>query len=182
MTQLKHISIISASVRTDRKSHYVALFFEQFLTENKLATAEIVDLKAYNFPLFDERLSNQKNPSESAIDFQQKIINSDAIIIVTPEYNGSFPASLKNAIDLLYIEWKNKPITISTVSAGGFGGTQCLVALQFVLFKIGARTISNVFHVSKVHENYDDNGNAIDKTLSDKLALPFVNALLDAII
>lgn len=182
MTQLKHISIISSSVRTDRKSHNVALFFEQFLIENKLATAEIVDLKAYNFPLFDERLSNQKNPSENAIDFQQKIINSDGIIIVTPEYNGSFPASLKNAIDLLYIEWKNKPVAISTVSAGGFGGTQCLVALQFVLFKIGARTISNVFHVSKVQENYDDNGKAIDKTLSYKLALPFVNALVDAII
>ena len=178
---MKHISIISASVRTDRKSHNVALFFEQFLTENKLATTEILDLKSYNFPIFDERLSNQKNPSENAIDFQKKIVNSDGIIIVTPEYNGSFPASLKNVIDLLYVEWKNKPIAISTVSAGGFGGTQCLVALQFVLFKIGARIISSVFHVSKVQENYDDNGKAINKAISDKMATSFVNELLENI-
>lgn len=181
MTTLNHISIISASIRADRKSHNVALFFEQFLIENKLATTEILDLKAYNFPIFDERLSNQKNQHENTIDFQKKIINSHGIIIVTPEYNGSFPASLKNVIDLLYVEWKNKPIAIATVSAGGFGGTQCLVALQFVLFKIGAKTISNVFHVSKVQENYDNEGNAINKAISDKMAMPFVKELLDTI-
>lgn len=178
---MKHISIISSSIRSDRKSHNVALFFEQFFLKNKLASTEILDLKAYNFPLFDERLSNQENPSKKAVDFQKKIINSDGIIIVTPEYNGSFPASLKNAIDLLYIEWKNKPIAISTVSSGGFGGTQCLVALQFVLFKIGAKTISNIFHVSKVQENYDDDGNAINKSISNKMASSFVKELIDSI-
>ncbi|MBC7440155.1 MAG: NAD(P)H-dependent oxidoreductase [Flavobacterium sp.] len=178
---MKHISIISSSVRSDRKSHNVALYFEQFLTENKLATTEILDLKAYDFPLFDERLSNQENPGKNAIDFQKKIVNSDGIIIVTPEYNGSFPASLKNAIDLLYIEWKNKPIAISTVSSGVFGGTQCLIALQFVLFKIGARTISSVFHVAKVQENYDDDGKAINKIIADKMATTFVKELIENI-
>lgn len=178
---MKHISIISASIRTERKSQNVALFLKQFIEENKLATIEIIDLKAYNFPLFEERLSNQKNPSQKVIDFQNKIINSDGIIIVTPEYNGSFPASLKNVIDLLYVEWKNKPIAISTVSSGGFGGTQCLVALQFILFKIGARIISSVFQVSKVQENYDDKGNAINKAISDKMANPFIKELLENI-
>lgn len=175
---MKHISIISSSVRSDRKSHNVALFFEQFITENKLATTEILDLKKYDFPLFEERLSKLINPVKSAIDFQEKIINSDGIIIVTPEYNGSFPASLKNVIDLLYVEWKNKPIAISTVSSGSFGGTQCLIALQFVLFKIGARTISSVFHVAKVEENYNDEGKALNKIMSDKMATIFVKELL----
>jgi NAD(P)H-dependent FMN reductase len=178
---MKHLSIISASIRTDRKSHNVALFLERFINENKLATTEILDLKAYNFPLFEERFSYLTNPSEKEIDFQKKIVNSDGIIVVTPEYNGSFPASLKNVVDFLYNEWKNKPIAISTVSSGEFGGTQCLVALQFVFFKIGAKTISSVFHVSKVAENYDENGNPLNKEITNKMATVFLKQLLDNI-
>jgi NAD(P)H-dependent FMN reductase len=103
-----HISIISSSVRKGRKSHNVALYFQKYLKTNKLATAEILDLKQYNFPVFDERLKNQKSPSLEALEFKNKIIASDAIIIVSPEYNGSIPASLKNVVDLLFEEWQKK--------------------------------------------------------------------------
>ena len=92
---MPHITIISSSIRTGRNSHRVALYFKNYLTENKLATVEILDLAAYNFPLFDERLRLQKNPSEGLLDFAEKIKAADGVIIVTPEYNGGYPASLK---------------------------------------------------------------------------------------
>ena len=57
---MPHISIISASVRTGRRSHSVALYFQNYFKENDLATAEIIDLKAKNYPLFNERLQHQK--------------------------------------------------------------------------------------------------------------------------
>ena len=53
------ISIISASVRTGRNSHRVALYFEKYLAENKLADTEMIDLMEYNFPIFEERLQFQ---------------------------------------------------------------------------------------------------------------------------
>ena len=106
---------------------------------------------------------------------------TDGIIIVTPEYNGGLPASLKNAIDVLYDEWHSKPISIVTVSGGVFGGTQALVSLQFVLWKIGAWTVTNMFHVAKVHEAYDESGHATDKTTTDKLTKVFVEELLSAV-
>jgi NAD(P)H-dependent FMN reductase len=176
-----HISIISSSIRPDRNSHRVALYFKNYLTENNLASAEILDLKEYNFPLFENTLKIQKNPSPQLLNFAKKIKATNGIIIVTPEYNGSFPASLKNAIDVLYDEWHGKPISIVTVSAGVFGGTQALVSLQFVLWKIGALTVTNMFHVAKVKEAYDISGHTTDNGATDKLTKFFVEELLAAV-
>jgi NAD(P)H-dependent FMN reductase len=106
---MPHLVIISSSVRRERKSHNVALYFQHYLEENNLASSEILDLKEYNFPIFQDTIKTLKDPSANVIDFANKIKSSDGIIIVTPEYNGSFPASLKNAIDLLYDEWHGKP-------------------------------------------------------------------------
>ena len=97
---------------------------------------------------------------------------------MTPEYNEGFPASLKNVIDLLYVEWERKPIGISTVSAGGHAGSQALIFLQFVLWKIKAFTIPATFPIAKVQEEFDDLGNAIHKTETDKLASTFIKELL----
>lgn len=178
---MSHISIISSSIRPDRNSHNVALYFKNYLTEKDLATAEILDLKEYNFPLFDNTLKLQKKPSAQLLDFAEKVKAADGIIIVTPEYNGGFPASLKNAIDVLYDEWHGKPISIATVSSGVFGGTQALVSLQFVLWKIGAWTVTNMFHVANVQEAYNAFGHATDKGATDKLTKLFVEELLAAV-
>lgn len=173
-----HISIISSSIRTGRKSHNVALYLQKYVIENKLATVEILDLKSYNFPVFEERLQFQTKPTTAVLEFADKIKTSDGIIIVTPEYNGGFPASLKNAIDLLYAEWEHKPIGISTVSAGEYAGSQALIFLQFVLWKIKAFTIPAPFQIAKVQEEFDDLGNAVHKAKTDKLASVFVKELL----
>ena len=103
MLNMPHISIISSSVRTGRNSHRVALYFKNYLESNKFATAEILDLNTYNFPLFDERLRFQKKPSAAMLDFAEKIKFADGVLMVTPEYNGGYPASLKNVIDLFFI-------------------------------------------------------------------------------
>ena len=87
----------------------------------------------YNFPIFQGILKTLINPVENVLEFAAKIKSADGIIIVIPEYNGGYPASLKNAIDLLYEEWKHKPIGIVTVSSGPFAGSQALVSLQFTL-------------------------------------------------
>ena len=174
---MRHISIISSSVREGRKSHNVSLYFQNYLTENKLATTEIIDLKEYDFPIFQGTLKTLINPAENVLEFAAKIKSSDGIIMVTPEYNGGYPASLKNAIDLLYEEWKHKPIAIVTVSSGPFGGSQALVSLQFTLWKMKAWTIPAMFSVPTVDNAYDDKGNAIDKSNSDKLAAIFIKEL-----
>ena len=172
------ISIISSSVRNLRNSHRVTLFFKKFIEEQNLSTVEILDLKEYNFPVFDERLKFQKNPDPKTIEFAEKIKNSDGIIIVSPEYNGGYPASLKNVIDLLSDEWKHKPVAISTVSAGGFAGMNVITSLQFTLWKIQAWTVPAMFPVPKVSESYDEQGKPADVAATEKRAHVFLNELL----
>ena len=175
---MRHIAIISSSVREGRKSHTVVLYFQSFLKENKLATTEILDLKAYNFPIFEGTLKTLIDPAENVLEFAAKINSSDGIIIVTPEYNGGYPASLKNAIDLLYEEWKHKPVGIVTVSSGLFAGSQALVSLQFTLWKMRAWTVPAMFSVPALDKAYDENGKPMDKSNSDKLAAIFIKELL----
>lgn len=178
---MHHITIISSSIRTGRKSHNVALYFQNYLNKNKLATVEILDLASYNFPLFEATLNNQSNPSLTALEFKNKIIASDGIIIVTPEYNGSIPASLKNAIDLLYEEWHRKPVSFSTVSSGDFGGLQALTHLQFIFWKLSAWTFTANFPVSKVQEKFDDFGVPTNKQETDAFAKIFMDAFFNGI-
>jgi NAD(P)H-dependent FMN reductase len=175
---MPHIAIISSSVRIGRASHRVALFLQQYITVNKLGTAEILDLNTYNFPLFDERLSHQQNPVPAAVDFSDRITKADGVIIVTPEYNGGYPSSLKNAIDLLYPEWRRKPIAISTVSEGAFGGTQVITSLAFTLFKMRALLVPAMLPMPKVLELLDEQGNPSDKPTLEKRAKAFVDELL----
>jgi NAD(P)H-dependent FMN reductase len=178
---MKHIAIISASVRSGRLSHRVALYFKRYLEENNLASPEILDLKEYNFPVFDERLRLQKEPSPAAMEFAAKIKSADGVIIVTPEYNGGYPASLKNAIDLLYDEWYHKPVAISTVSDGNFGGSQVLISVQFTLWKMKARTITALFPVPRVMDSFDENGIPSDINSTGKRAANFIRELLSSI-
>jgi NAD(P)H-dependent FMN reductase len=173
---MEQISIISSSVSRRRNSHRVALFLHNYIAENNIAKVEIIDLKQYNFPVFDDRLRFQKDPSEQIISLTGKINSSAGIIIVTPEYNGGIPASLKNVIDLLYDEWHRKPIALATVSNGPFGGSQALVTLQFVLWKMHAWTVPPGLQIANVKKNFSENGETINAEILRRVT-GFVNEL-----
>ncbi|MEO6903661.1 MAG: NAD(P)H-dependent oxidoreductase [Bacteroidia bacterium] len=173
-----HIAIISGSVRAGRSSHNVAQYFKNYISENKLATTEILDLKEFNFPIIEERLSLNPKPSASEKLFSEKITKANAVIVVFPEYNGGYSAGIKNAIDLLYNEWYRKPIGLVCVSSGNFGGVNSLALIQTVFLRIKAVPISTTFPVPNVQHNFDASGNATDKETTDKRAALFLKDLL----
>lgn len=180
---MKKIVIISPSLRQDRKSHRVALWLSSYMQDNNLADAEIIDLASYNFPIFDERLKKQDNPLPEALEFSGRIRSADGVIIVAPEYNGGYPASLKNVIDLLTDEWRGKPVAISTVSDGPFGGSQAITSLQFTLWKMGAWTVPALFPVALVSQSFDEAGRRADAYADDivKRTSRFTGELLKCI-
>lgn len=174
---MHHIAIISSSVRAGRNSHRVSLFFKKFIEENQIGSAEILDLYEYQFPIFDERLRLMKDPSPEVLGFADKIMQAEGVIIVTPEYNGGYPASLKNIIDLLYAEWKRKPVGLATVSNGQYGGSQVMTSLLFTLWKIGAWVVPAMYRVANVQDVYDENGNITD-TRVPRFAKTFLDELV----
>jgi NAD(P)H-dependent FMN reductase len=175
---MPQIAILSASVREGRNSHRVALFLKRLIEEKQLATAKIVDLKEYNFPLFHERLMFQVDPVPELLEYSAIIMSADGVIIVTPEYNGGYPASLKNAVDVLYPEWQKKPVAVATCSDGDFAGSQVITSIQFVLWKMHAITIPAMFPNPRVDKAYDEQGNPADIDGTEKRALFFLKELL----
>ena len=171
---MKNILVISSSVRTGRKSPRVALYFKNYIEDKKLGSVEILELAELKLPLFDERLRYQENPTDEMLRLHEKVTRADGVIIVTPEYNGGYPASLKNVVDLLYDEWYHKPIALATVSSGPFGGSQVITSLLFSLWKIRALVATAMFPVVKVNESFDENGGPKDKEGTDKRAAGFL--------
>ena len=172
------IAIISASVRVGRKSNRVTLYFQNYIMDHSIGTVKVLDLNEYKFPIFDERLKFLPNPSKQVVQFAEEIKNADAVIIVTPEYNGGYPASLKNVIDLLNTEWKRKPIAIATVSDGDFGGSQVITSLLFTLWKLGAWVAPAKFHVPNIEKTFNEKGIPTDKEFIDKSTKKFIDELI----
>ncbi len=172
------IIILIGSIRKGRKSDRVARFFYDLIRREGIGDPEIVDLKEYNFPLFEERLKFLEIFPDGLKEFADKIRNAGGIIIVTPEYNGGYPASLKNVIDVLYEEWRGKPVGIVSVSSGMLGGAQVLTSLEFTLWKMGVTVVTAMFPVRKVEESYDEAGNPADRENTEKAALKFMEQFL----
>lgn len=172
------ISIISASVRQGRNSHRVALHLQRALAGGGKATADIIDLATYDFPVFHERLKYQTDPSPAVLEFADRIQQADGVVIVTPEYNGGYPAALKNAIDLLYDQWRRKPVAICTVSDGSFGGTQVITSLQFTLWKMKAWTVTAQLPVPKAQDAFAEDGTPHDAASWAKRTDAFLDELL----
>lgn len=135
------IPVILGSTRKGRQSIKPAQYILRRLRQQSQVETELIDLAEYDLPIMEERLRFLK-PVEvppHLLAFSEKIVRADSIVIVSPEYNNGYPGVLKNALDYLLPEYKRKPIAIVPVSAGGFGGLNCLAQLRLVILGMGAR-------------------------------------------
>jgi NAD(P)H-dependent FMN reductase len=128
------LQIISASTRPGRRGIAVARWVRQLAEQHGGFDVELVDLAEVDLPVFDEphhpRL--QQYTHQHTRDWSATVARADAFVFVTPEYNHSFPAGLKNALDYLSREWADKPAGL--VSYGGVSaGLRAATALKPVL-------------------------------------------------
>ncbi len=101
----QRIAVIVGSTREGRVGDTVADWFTGVAKERDDVDVELVDLVDYDFPpRFPQEVTDEMNRFTAAID------RADGFVVVTPEYNRSFPASLKQAIDYAYDEWHAKPV------------------------------------------------------------------------
>src|SRR6266481_6795301 len=109
MNQPLHIKVIIGSIREGRFSEKTANWIFGEAKNLEGVTAELLDLRDYPMPFFNEAVtpSYMKEPYANPVvqKWTAKIAEGDAFIIVTPEYNHGYPAVLKNALDYVYREW-----------------------------------------------------------------------------
>lgn len=122
MTQL-FIPIILGTVRQGRMSEAIAHFIHQQVTEQAEVETELIDIRKLPIPV-DDAGPNAKIP-----EFAATVERADGYIIVTPEYNHTYPGLLKHVLDLNYKEYFHKAVGVCAVSAGPFGGVRAVEAL-----------------------------------------------------
>lgn len=116
------LAVIIGSTRPGRIGAPIGQWFAEVAVAHGGFDVELVDLAQVALPLFDE--PNHPRLAQYEHDHTKRwagiVSNADAFVLVTPEYNHSFPATLKNAIDYLHNEWHHKPVGF--VSYGGISG------------------------------------------------------------
>lgn len=128
------LQVIVGSTRPGRLGVAVARWIDQLARGHGAFDVELVDLAAVALPLYDEphhpRLGRYIH--QHTRDWSGIVSRADAYVIVTPEYNHSFPAALKNALDYLWVEWADKPVGLASYG-GVSAGLRAATALKPVL-------------------------------------------------
>jgi NAD(P)H-dependent FMN reductase len=153
------LPLLLGSVRAGRRSEHVASHLLSKLESDPRFRPELLDLATYRFGLLEQRPEEMAEQPEALDAFSQRLREADALLIVSPEYKGGIPGALKNAIDLLEPGiLRRKAVGICTVSAGGFGGLQCLLQLRLTVFALGGVPIPESIAVSRVQERFTERG------------------------
>jgi len=130
------------------------------------AEVTVVSLSDYTMPIFNEDEEAEHGIPDNAQAFKDLLISHDGFLIASPEYNSSYPALLKNALDWasrqagdekMMQAYKGKVAGIMASSAGGMGGMRVLVVLRMLLENMGVIVAPNQKAIAKVSGLLDDN-------------------------
>jgi NAD(P)H-dependent FMN reductase len=166
------IPVILGTVRKGRASENVAKFvFEQVKRREGVET-ELLDIRDLNFPADDagEQIKDAK--------FSETCQRADGFVIVTPEYNHSYPGMLKHVLDSNLKEYIHKAVGICGVSAGGFGGARAIETLLPVLRELGLVTIFWDGNFSGAQKLFDVGGKILDEATHVKRLDKFLGELI----
>ncbi|MEV0650677.1 NAD(P)H-dependent oxidoreductase [Phytomonospora sp. NPDC050363] len=175
MTSPLKIAVIVGSTRDGRFAPVVTSWLTGHLAERRDMTFDVVDLVETPLPVVFPAFGEAPPPGteELVAAVSPRLEAADAFVIVTPEYNHSYPASLKNAIDWHNHEWHGKPVGF--VSYGGVsGGLRAVEHLRGVLAELNAMTIRETVSLAGVWSQFDAEGKAVDPACDNA-----VTALLD---
>lgn len=161
------LAVIVGTTRQGRKTLQQAKWVFNTAKQIEGIDAELVDLKDYPMPFFDEPVSPRYNPDRQ-IDpavkpWLVKLEEFDAYIFVTAEYNHSIPGVLKNAIDYITWEIQRKPVGI--VSHGAAGGARAQIQLKIILSESKAVPIpiTSPLAMAGMSDKIDEEGNLAEE-------------------
>ena len=146
MSKLK-IAVIISSTRPTRFGDLPAQWIADKVNERPELEAEIVDIRDFDLPFFDEMASNLWTPSANpnAVKWQNKISEFDGYVFVVAEYNRSITGALKNALDQAYVNWNKKPFGI--VAYGSVGGTRAAEHLRTIGIELQMVSTRSAVHI-----------------------------------
>src|SRR5882762_4407559 len=130
------IAVIISTTRATRFGERPAKWIYDLASARADMNVELIDLREYPMPFFDEPASNAWVPSKNEVAqrWQKKVAEFDGYIFVTAEYNRGVPAVLKNALDYAYPEWNKKPAAF--VGYGSVGAARAIEQLRLIAVEL----------------------------------------------
>src|SRR5437667_5242614 len=165
------IPLILGTARQGRESENAARFVFEQTKKRAGGEAAFIDVRSLPMKL-DDAGEQMKDPKFSAA-----IERCDALIIVTPEYNHSFPGLLKHALDMNLKEYIHKAVGICGVSAGPMGGARVIESLLPVMRELGLVTIFEDVNFGKIGTLFDERGKLLDENFVRRVD-NFLNELI----
>jgi len=137
------------------------------------ANVTVIDLADYSMPLFNQDLESEQGIPENALKFKRLLIEHDAFIIASPEYNSAFSPLLKNVIDWAsraesddeppLVAYQGKIAAILAASPGALGGLRGLVFLRMLLANIGITVLPEQQAIPQAFKAFNDDDSLIDE-------------------
>ncbi|MFR9751935.1 NADPH-dependent FMN reductase [Nocardia sp. 004] len=168
--------VICASVREGRFGPTVARWFAEYAAHNDQLEVDYLDLADYPLPA---RITEHPDARDAEVlgEVSARLLRADAFALVTPEYNHSFPASLKHLIDWCPEEWRAKPVGL--VSYGGLaGGLRAVEQLRQVLGEVHAVALRDTVSFHNAWDRFDATGQPTDEAGANAAADTMVEHIL----
>jgi len=171
------LKILVGSTREGRAADRVVPWVARSAEARNSFTVDVLDLREWNLPMFAETIhtvGDFHDPTYSQpliLKWNNTVRDADAVLIVTPEYNHSVPAVLKNAIDSLFFSFalRNKPAGLIGYSGGPVGGARSVEHLAHVLIEAEAVPLRNTVLIPAVQNAFADTGDPADRGTSAAL-------------
>jgi NAD(P)H-dependent FMN reductase len=180
MAQNMNVNIILGSTREGRTSEKIGRALKKMLDARTDIHTEIIDLRDYDLPFLYDAVApaKQETVTDPVIKkWSDTISTADGFIIVVPEYNSGYPGVLKNALDLLYKEWNNKPVGLVGYSGGPSGGTTTTAQVADVARAFKMVPTSTTINIPNSWKALDSQGSLIDASIETAL-----NAMVDELV
>lgn len=166
------LQIIIGSTRQGRISDRIATWVAERAGSLPDAAVEVVDLREFEMPFFDEAISPQFNPKRQLTGavkkWLDKLAEADGYVLVTPEYNRSYPAVLKNALDQVDFQLARKPVAL--VAHGTSGGAQAVAHLRGVLPGLLAVTVPKATFIAGRAATLFDEAGQVHEDAKEQIA------------
>jgi NAD(P)H-dependent FMN reductase len=158
----RHILIFYGSYRQNRQGIHLAQWLVQQIQASG-DTAELVDAKAVNLPMLDQRFSDyaEGTAPPAMTELAHKISAADGFIFVVGEYNGGIQPGLKNLVDHYLPEFRRRPAAIASYSAGPFSGLRSAQDWRIILGALGMVVTSNSLGLARINQAFDSQGTPI---------------------
>ena len=153
MSDVLTIAVLAGTTRAQRRSIKAARYIADFGRTLENVEIVFVDPTDFNFPR-DGNDPEGKDPRYTEI-----TAKADAFFIVTPEYNHSFPGSLKRMLDSELANYNHKPVAIAGVSDGNWGGVRAVESLVPAIRETGLVVLSWDVYFPWVQNIFDEQGN-----------------------